>query len=57
MIIREKYLFKIRPFYDIDLIKVITVVRRWEKSIIVVKIMDELKNKGIYEEQIIYINF
>lgn len=57
MIIREKYLFKIRPFYDIDLIKVITVVRRWGKSIIVVQIIDELKNKGIDEEQIIYINF
>lgn len=57
MIIREKHLSKIRPFYDVDLIKVITGVRRWGKSIIVMQIMDELKNKGIDEEQIIYINF
>jgi len=57
MIIREKYLSKIRPFYDVDLIKVITGIRRCGKSIILMQIMDELKNKGIDEEQIIYINF
>lgn len=28
MIIREKYLSQIRPFYDQDLIKVITGIRR-----------------------------
>ena len=32
MIIREKYLSKIRPFYDQDLIKVIMGVRRCGKS-------------------------
>ena len=47
MIIREKYLSKIRPFYDIDLIKVITGIRRCGKSIILSQIIDELKNKGI----------
>ncbi len=57
MIIREKYLSKIRPFYDVDLIKVITGIRRCGKSIILMQIIDELKNKGIDEEQIIYINF
>ena len=57
MIIREKYLSKIRPFYDVDIIKVITGIRRCGKSIILMQIMDELKNKGIDEEQIIYINF
>ena len=57
MIIREKYLSKIRPFYDIDLIKVITGIRRCGKSILLTQIMDELKEKGITEEQIIYINF
>lgn len=57
MIIREKYLSKIRPFYDVDFIKVITGIRRCGKSIILMQIMDELKNKGIDEEQIIYINF
>lgn len=28
MIIREDYLSKIRPFYDVNLIKVITGIRR-----------------------------
>lgn len=57
MIIREKYLEKIRPFYDMDLIKVITGIRRCGKSVILMQIMDELKNKGVKDEQIIYINF
>ena len=57
MIIREKYLSKIRPFYDLDLIKVITGIRRCGKSVILNQIMDELKASGIKSEQIIYINF
>ena len=57
MIIREKYLSKIRPFYNVDLIKVITGIRRCGKSVILTQIMDELKDNGIKEEQIIYINF
>ena len=57
MIIREKYLSKIRPFYNVDLIKVITGIRRCGKSVILTQIMDELKDKDIKEEQIIYINF
>ena len=57
MIIREKYLSKIRPFYDLDLIKVITGIRRCGKSVILNQIIDELKHNGIKEEQIIYINF
>jgi len=57
MIIREKYLSKIRPFYDQDLIKVITGIRRCGKSVILNQIMNELKNNGVEEEQIIYLNF
>ena len=57
MIIREKYLSKIRPFYEQDLIKVIMGVRRCGKSVILLQIIDELKAKGIPETQIIYINF
>lgn len=57
MIKREKYLQKIRPFYDKDLIKVLTGIRRSGKSVILTQIIDELKEKGIKEEQIIYINF
>ena len=57
MIIREKYLSKIRPFYNVDLIKVITGIRRCGKSVILTQIIDELKETGIKENQIIYINF
>lgn len=57
MLIREKYLSKIRPFYDVDLIKVIIGIRRCGKSVVLLQIMDELKNKGINSSQIIYINF
>ena len=57
MIIRERYLSKIRPFYDQDLIKVIMGIRRCGKSVLLLQIIDELKEKGIPESQIIYINF
>ena len=57
MIKRELYLSKIRPFYDSDLIKVIAGIRRSGKSTIMMQIIDELKDKNISEEQIIYINF
>ncbi len=57
MIIREKYLSKIRPFYDVDLIKVITGIRRCGKSVILTQIIDELKKSGVKEKQFIYVNF
>lgn len=57
MIKREKYLKNIRPFYDKNLIKVITGIRRCGKSVILMQIMDELRDNGIRDEQIIYINF
>lgn len=57
MIIREKYLSKIRPFYNQDLIKVIVGIRRSGKSVLLLQIIDELKEQGVLEEQIIYINF
>lgn len=54
---REKYLKKIRPFYDQeDLIKVITGVRRCGKSSLMQTICEELKSTGIKDEQIIYID-
>lgn len=52
---REKYLNKIRPFYDSDIIKVITGIRRCGKSFILRSIMNELVERGIEEKQIIYI--
>ena len=57
MLKREKYLKQIRPFYDMDLIKVLTGIRRSGKSIILTQIIDELKEMNIKENQIIYINF
>lgn len=57
MIIRERYLSKIRPFYDQDLIKVIMGIRRCGKSVLLLQIIEELKEEGIPESQIIYINF
>ncbi len=57
MIIRDIYLSKIRPFYDVDLIKVITGIRRCGKSVILLQIIDEIKKNGIDDKHIIYINF
>ena len=57
MIIRERYLKQIRPFYEQELIKVIIGIRRSGKSVILNQIMDELKDKKITEDHIIYINF
>lgn len=55
-IIREHYLKQIRPFYDVDLIKVITGVRRSGKSILLETIKDELIAKDIKGDHIIYLN-
>lgn len=57
MIKRELYLKKLRESYDSELIKVITGVRRCGKSILLLQIIEELKEKGIDEKNIIYINF
>ena len=58
MLIREKYLKKIRGFYHTEsLIKIIYGMRRSGKSVILTQIIDELKQNGISEENIIYINF
>lgn len=57
LISRERYLDKIRPFYDLDIIKVLTGSRRAGKSKIIELIIKDLKEKGIEESNIIYINF
>lgn len=57
MIKREKYLSKIREFYDDDLIKVIMGIRRCGKTILLDQIIEELKEKGIQEDHILHINF
>lgn len=57
MVIRENYLKRIRPFYHQDLIKVITGIRRSGKSVILKQIINEIKETGVQEENIIYVNF
>ena len=57
MIKREMYLKKLRDSYDSELIKIIVGVRRSGKSVLLTQIMDELIEKGIKEDHIIYINF
>ncbi len=54
---REKYLSKIRSFYDeTDLIKVITGIRRCGKSSLLQTIREEIIQKGIPRENIITID-
>ena len=54
MIYREHYIKEVRPFYDSDLIKIITGIRRGGKSVIMEQIAGELRNKS---DNIIYLNF
>lgn len=53
---REYYLNKIRGFYKSDLIKVITGIRRCGKSCFLLSVIDDLKEQGIAEKDIVYIN-
>lgn len=53
---REMYLEQIRPYYDSDIIKVITGVRRCGKSMLLDEIKDELLEQGIASDKIIYLN-
>ncbi len=54
---REKYLRRIRGFYDAaDIIKVITGVRRCGKSSLMLMIADEMREKGVDEAHIIFLN-
>ena len=54
MIKREKYLSEIRDFYDSDLIKIITGVRRCGKSVVMEQIKDELSDRS---DNIVYLDF
>lgn len=57
MVIRERYLKLIRPFYNQELIKVLIGIRRSGKSVLLKQIIDELKKEKIDDKHIIYINF
>ena len=54
MIKREKYIAPIREFYDSDLIKIITGIRRCGKSVVLQQIMEEISSQT---DNIIYLNF
>lgn len=57
MLKRELYLSRIRGFYDSDLVKILVGIRRCGKSVILQQIIDELKEKGVAEDHLLYINF
>ena len=54
MIQREHYIEQVRPFYESDLIKIITGIRRCGKSVIMEQIIKEIAKKT---ENILYLNF
>lgn len=57
MIIREKYLNQLIETKDLNLIKVITGVRRSGKSTLLLQFKDYLTNSGIDKNNIIYMSF
>ena len=57
MYTRNIYLNKIKKFIDKPVIKIITGMRRVGKSCFLKLIMDELRQKGVTDDQIIYLHF
>ena len=58
MLKRSYYLNRIKDFYHINsLIKILCGLRRSGKSVILQQIIDEIKESGIKDNHIIYINF
>ena len=54
MILRPDYIKAVEPYIDVPLVKILSGVRRCGKSTILEMIQDELKNRGIAGERIIY---
>ena len=54
MIIRNHYIDQMRPFFESDLIKVITGIRRCGKSVIMSQIADEFRSA---DKPVLFINF
>lgn len=57
MIYRKQYMDKILPFIDTPLVKILTGVRRCGKSTILDMVREELSNRGIGKEQILFYKF
>lgn len=57
MIKREMYMSRIRPFIGLDIIKVMTGIRRCGKSVMLELIKQELIESGVSPSQFISINF
>ena len=58
MLKRNYYLDKIRDFYYVNsLIKILCGLRRSGKSVILQQIIEEIKESGVKDDHIIYINF
>lgn len=53
---RQYYIDKIRGFYQSDLIKVISGIRRCGKSCFLLSVIQDLKKSGVQEKDIIYLN-
>ena len=53
---REQCLKKIQPFYDDNLIKVITGIRRCGKSCLMATIVEELRERGVEGKDIVYLD-
>ncbi|MDO5139780.1 MAG: AAA family ATPase, partial [Oscillospiraceae bacterium] len=54
MIKRKHYIEKIRGFYDSDLIKIITGIRRCGKSVVLNQIKEEIEQDG---KSVLFLNF
>lgn len=57
MIKRQSYLQKILVYKDTPFVKILTGIRRSGKSTIMKMLMNEFKNQGIEDSNIIYFNF
>lgn len=57
MILRERYLERIRPFYNKDVIKVITGFRRSGKSVLLQQIRDEIAGSSRSNDHVLMLNF
>lgn len=57
MIKREMYMSRIRPFIGLDIVKVMTGIRRSGKSVMLELIKQELIESGVSSQQFISINF